>query len=321
MLRQALSTLPRQSDPHLLVWVQGWDDAGVYQIAPNLALVQTVDFFAPIVDEPFEFGEIAAANALSDVYAMGGMPLTALNIVAFPKQWNIQILSQVLLGGESKVREAGASLAGGHSVEDPQLKYGLSITGIVNPSQMTTTAGAKVGDLIILTKPLGVGILISAAKKRKIKEIQFTETKKLMKQLNNVGAQVMVTHGAHACTDITGFGFLGHALHIALASQVKLSFWGEKIPMLEQALFFARQRFVTRGEKRNLNYVKPYLFKNDLSQAETSLLLDPQTSGGLLIAVQKDRADSLLKDLVPHYPQTRMVGEVMAGSPSIEIRR
>jgi selenide,water dikinase len=298
-LSQALAGVPVKSDPRLLIGRETFDDAGVFQVSEDLALVQTVDFFAPIVDDPYFFGQVAAANALSDVYAMGGEPLTAMNVVGFPaNRLPLEVLTDVLRGGQDKVHEAGALVVGGHTIIDEELKFGLSVTGRVDPKKMLSNANAKVGDRLILTKPLGTAILSTAAKRG---DLGATETKGLidsMTKLNASASRGAVAVGARCATDITGFGLLGHASHIAEASQVTLIIQAEKLPVLPGAREAWERGVTTGGSERNERYLEARVDWRTSSPFLRALAMDPQTSGGLLVAVPADRVDQYLS-LVP----------------------
>lgn len=294
-LSTVLKNIPLQTDPRLLVGRESFDDAGVFLIAPDLALVQTVDFFAPIVDDPYTFGQIAAANALSDVYAMGGQPLTALSIVAFPTaDLPLSVLTDILRGGQDKVHEAGAHIVGGHSVVDTELKYGLSITGRAHPNFLLTNKNAVPGDVLILTKPLGTGVLTTAAKKGLIGSDALTPAIESMLKLNGNASRAALAVTSKCATDITGFGLLGHALHIARASNVTVQLDSAAVPLLPGALEAARAGAHTDGGKRNRAFVEEFLSWDGVQEEMKLLLVDPQTSGGLLVAVSADRADKFV---------------------------
>ncbi len=275
------------------------DDAGVYRLNDRQSLVLTVDFFTPIVDDPYTFGQIAAANALSDIYAMGAEPLTALSICCFPiKELPPPVFTEMLKGGMEKIHEAGAALVGGHSVEDKELKLGFAVTGIVDNDKIVTNAGAQAGDRLVLTKPLGVGIITTALKSGKLTKEMIDRVSAVMTTLNKEAARAMVKHGAHAATDITGYGLMGHALEMARASGVALEFWASQVPYISEAKTFAQKGYITGGEKRNLDFVKKSLTKEgEIHDYHINILFDPQTSGGLLIAVASDKAEDLLKEL------------------------
>jgi selenide,water dikinase len=295
---QVLSTLPRQTHPDLLLGPEHFDDAGIYRISDSLALVQTLDFFPPLVDDPFTYGQIAASNSLSDVYAMGGTPLTAMNIVGFPdKDLPIDILERILAGGSERVHLAGAVIVGGHSVRDAEIKYGLSVTGTVHPERFVSNAGARPGDVLVLTKPIGSGVLATAAKKRLIPESDLAEAIAVMIELNAAAAQAMLAAGAHAATDITGFGLIGHAYEIAVASQVSLELEAAAVPLLAQTLDLAAKGCVTRTHQATLAYLGPRFASGNVDGTLVSVLCDAQTSGGLLICVPPDRAEALCQAL------------------------
>jgi selenide,water dikinase len=272
-----------------------FDDAGVFFLSDELALVQTVDFFAPIVDDPYTFGQIAAANALSDVYAMGGQPLTALNVVAFPNdKLPLSVLTDILRGGLDKVHEAGAHIIGGHTVLDDEVKYGLAVTGRAHPKFLLTNAGAKPGDALILTKPLGTGILATAIKRGELAPSAQTEVLASMKTLNGGASRSALAVGSRCATDVTGFGLLGHASHVARASGVTLRFSVAAIPVFAGAAEAWARGIRTGGAERNLEYVKSLVDWGSSTDAQRALLVDPQTSGGLLVAVGPDRAAAYL---------------------------
>ena len=304
-LKEMLAGLPPQSHPDLLVGLDTSDDAGVIRLTPDLALIQTVDFFPPIVDDPYWFGAIAAANAMSDIYAMGGVPLTALNIVAFPiKELPPSILADILRGGADKIREAGAHLAGGHSIDDPEPKYGVSVTGTIHPDHIATNAGARPGDVLILTKPLGTGILTTAAKAGVLDTETLDTVIRAMATLNAAAAQAMTAVGIgpdapiHAATDITGFGLLGHLSHIARASRVTFEIDTAALPLHPHALEMAHAGYTTGGGDGNARYLdNKVTYDAAISPDWRAVLADPQTSGGLCIAVAPDHADALRHEL------------------------
>ncbi len=294
-LSMVLKDIPLQADPRLLVGRESFDDAGVFLVAPDLALVQTVDFFPPIVDDPYTFGQIAAANALSDVYAMGGQPLTALSVVAFPTgDLPLSVLTDILRGGQDKVHEAGAYIVGGHSVVDSELKYGLAVTGRAHPDFLLTNKNARAGDVLILSKPLGTGALTTAAKKGIIDSNALKPAIEEMLKLNGNASRAALAVSSRCATDVTGFGLLGHALHIARASSVTIQFESADIPLLPGALEAVRAGAVPDGAKRNFAFVEEFLRWNGVSEDMKLLLVDPQTSGGLLVAVSPDRADKFI---------------------------
>ncbi len=294
-LAEVLAPIPGASDERILVGRETFDDAGVFLLTDELALVQTVDFFAPIVDDPYTFGQIAAANAMSDVYAMGGQPLTALNIVAFPKdKLPLSVLTDVLRGGLDKVHEAGAHIIGGHTVLDDELKYGLAVTGKAHPKFLLTNAGARAGDKLILTKPLGSGILATAIKRGSLDAGAQTEVLASMAALNGGASRAALSVGSRCATDITGFGLLGHASHVARASSVTLRINAAAVPAFTGAVAAWEGGCKTAGAERNLEYVNALVDWGDATDAERALLVDPQTSGGLLVAVGPDRVAAYL---------------------------
>lgn len=323
-LDHILCGLDLPTDPNLIVGATTGEDAGVYRLNDDTALIQTVDFFTPIVDDPYQFGQVAAANALSDVYAMGGKPLLAMNLVGFPiKEMDRSILQDILRGGLDKIKEAGALLVGGHSIEDSELKYGLSITGVVHPSRVILNSGAQVGDRLLLTKPLGTGILSTALKGGvAAKGIEAMITM-VMATLNREAAQLMQTIGPHACTDITGFGLVGHLHEMALASGVAIRIDSRAVPVLPETLHFASMGIIPEGAHKNKAFYGQYM-KSSLEEMDPMemVLLDPQTSGGLLIAASADGVNSIADRLGKrNYPlDFGIIGEVIAGPPgTIEI--
>ena len=285
-LSRALAALPTQSDPRLLVGRETFDDAGIFRVSDDIALVQTVDFFAPIVDDPYDFGQIAAANALSDIYAMGGQPMTALNIVAFPNQdLPLEVLTRILAGGQDKVHEAGALIVGGHTVIDKELKYGLSVTGRAHPDFLLTNAGARAGDRLILTKPVGNGILATAAKRGHLARDAQQPMLDAMKLLNGAASRAALAVGARCATDITGFGLLGHLSHIARASKATIRVKLDSIPIFEGVREAVRAGFVTDGSKRNAEYLRELVSWKKGTDEDRAILNDPQTSGGLAVCI------------------------------------
>lgn len=291
-----LRDLPAFSDPNLLVGADHFSDAGVYKLRDDLAIVQTTDFFPPLVDDPFTFGQIAAANSLSDCYAMGATPKTCLNIVAFPdKDLPIEVLGEILAGGSNKIVEAGAVILGGHSVRDSEIKYGLAVTGVVHPDQFFSNDRAKPGDRLLLTKPIGSGIMASAAKNEKITEAVFAEAVAVMTQLNAGAAAVARAAGARAVTDITGFGLVGHAFQMADASGVSFEIRASSVPLIGPTRELAEQGIVTRAWKSTVESIGSAFRADDVDETLTKILADAQTSGGLLIAVAADHVDEALR--------------------------
>jgi selenide, water dikinase len=318
-----LGKLARQHDPNVLVGFDHADDAGVYQIAPDQALVQTVDFFTPIVDDPYTFGQIAATNALSDIYAMGGKPLTSLALVCFPEKADLQILERILAGGLSKMVEAGCTVIGGHSIRDEETKFGYSVTGLINPKKILTNGGAKPGDALILTKPLGTGVISTAIKKGKAEEAWIEAAIASMTVLNKKAAEVIGSHNGaadpsvrpvvHAMTDVTGFGLIGHAREMALASDVSLRLHAGKIPLLPGALECVRSGFIPGGLNNNRDFAECVVgYEDSIADEIKALLFDPQTAGGLLISVASGQAEKLVANLKSASAPVTQIGEVMA---------
>jgi selenide, water dikinase len=318
-----LSTLPPVSHPDLLVGLDWHDDAGVFRLGPELAVIQTVDFFTPIVDDPYTFGEIAAANSLSDVYAMGGEPVTAMNIVGFPvNDLELSVLGEILRGGHAMTVQAGALLVGGHSVKSPELFYGLSVLGRVHPDRVVTNAGSRPGDLLVLTKPLGTGILATSLKKGKLDAPGLARLTACMKRLNRNASLRMVECGAHAATDITGFGLLGHLREMTAASGVDAVVALAQVPLLPGAVEAAGDGDAPGGLGANRSFLAPHLDLEVESDPRLELLFDPQTSGGLLVSLAPDGAERLVAALrADGETETAVVGRVAAGSGRIRVQR
>ena len=307
--------LPLISDPNLIMGMERAEDAGVYRLRDDLAIIQTVDFFTPIVDDPYTFGQIATVNALSDVYAKGGRPLTALNIVCFPvKTMDISILREILTGGLNKMREAGVVLVGGHSVEDNELKYGLSITGVIHPDRVIMNQGAKVGDKLILTKPLGTGIISTALKNGKASDKAVAKSVSSMATLNKKASELMLNVDVHACTDITGFGLLGHACEMIEGTDVGMIIHAEAIPYFPEAKEYAEMGVVPGGTGRNRDFrIKMVDIDKNVSKVMVDILFDPQTSGGLLMSVPAADAEPLLKRMRREgIKEANIIGEVVS---------
>jgi selenide, water dikinase len=305
-----LGKLARQHDPNVLVGFDHADDAGVYQIAPDQALVQTVDFFTPIVDDPYAFGQIAATNALSDVYAMGGKPLTALALVCFPEKADLEILQQILAGGLSKMVEAGCTIIGGHSIRDEETKFGYSVTGLIHPQKILANRGAQAGDSLILTKSLGTGVISTAIKKGKAEPKWIDAAVQSMTTLNKPAAEVIAgkNGSVHAMTDVTGFGLVGHAREMAVASDVSLELYASPIPLLEGALECVRAGYIPGGLTNNRDFAECAVHYDDGIPGDLrALLFDPQTAGGLLISIAPGDSAELKRSLVA------------AGVPAVEI--
>ena len=294
----------------VLVGFDKSDDASVYKVSDDLALVQTVDFFPPIADDPYTFGAIAATNALSDVYAMGGEPRLALNIMAVPADLPKEAVHQILHGGYDKAYEAGAIITGGHSILDDEPKYGLAVTGFVHPDKVLTNSGAKEGDVLLLTKPLGIGILTTAAKADLVSEETMAYAVKLMTTLNKGARDAMVKYRVHACTDVTGFALLGHTCEMAQGSDVEIHLNVDDIDLIEDALELARIGVLPEGMYRNRNFAEAYVDAGEVELAKQDMLYDPQTSGGLLIAVHPDDADTLFEELKGAVPSAQKIGVV-----------
>jgi selenide,water dikinase len=310
-----LCGLKLPTDPNLIVGLDRADDAGVYKISDDLALIQTVDFFTPIVDDPYWFGQIAAANALSDVYAMGGVPKTAMNLVAFPaKDMDISILRRIIEGGLEKMREAGVVLVGGHTVEDPELKYGLSVTGFIHPDRILLKRNLKAGDRLILTKPLGTGIISTAIKGGLASEEIIELATRVMATLNKDAAEVMQGYPVHACTDVTGFGFLGHLAEMVVGSGFGVRIHAASVPVFKEVPEYAAMGLVPGGGYKNREFRQSIVdFATDLDRMFQDVLFDPQTSGGLLISVDGNRAQGLVDALkAKGVGNAAVVGEVVA---------
>ena len=309
-----LRLLPKVDDPNILVGTNTADDAAVYRISDDLAIVQTVDYFTPVVDDPFTFGMITAANSLSDIYAMGAKPLFALNIVGFPsKQLPLEVLAEILKGGAAKAAEAGISIIGGHTIEDSEPKYGLVVTAIIEPQKVVTNAAAKSGDVLVLTKPLGIGIITTAIKRGVVSKETVDKVVEVMSTLNKAGAEVMVEVGVNACTDITGFGFLGHLHEMAKGSGVGAKISLSKVPVLPEAWELVAQGVAPGGSHRNLEYLQnDIIWDNSISKEAQLVLADAQTSGGLLMAVPKEKVQRLVTALEQaKVPVVAVVGELV----------
>jgi selenide,water dikinase len=319
-----LGKLARQHDPNVLVGFDHADDAGVYQIAPDQALVQTVDFFTPVVDDPYTFGQIAATNALSDIYAMGGRPLTSLALVCFPEKADLEILERILAGGLSKMIEAGCIVIGGHSIRDDETKFGYSVTGLIHPKRVLTNAGAKPGDALIFTKALGTGVISTAIKKGKAEPAWIDAAVQSMTMLNKRAAEIIGEKEicVHAMTDVTGFGLIGHAREMALASEVSLGLYANRIRLLPGALECVRAGHIPGGLNNNRDFAECLVqYDEEVSAEVRALLFDPQTAGGLLMSVAthgNDVASALNAEGVP----AAQIGEVLPlGKPRILVAR
>jgi selenide,water dikinase len=315
-LDRALCGLVFPTDENVIVGLERADDAGVYRISDELALIQTVDFFTPIVDDPYWFGQIAAANALSDVYAMGGTPKTAMNLVAFPvKDMELSVLRQVIQGGLDKLAEAAVVLIGGHSIEDKELKYGLSVTGIVHPAKVLTKKNLRPGDRLVLTKPLGTGIVNTAIKAAMASAQLTDQTTRLMAALNRDAANVMLNFDIGACTDVTGFGLLGHLAEMVSGSGTSAKIYADRVPVISEALEFAAMGLIPAGAYKNREFRESMITVADtVGRSRQDVLFDPQTSGGLLISVSGRQAEALVAALKnAGIGDASQIGEIMNG--------
>ncbi len=317
-LAQVLRQIPPMHDENLLVGPGTADDTAVYRLTGDLALLATVDFFTPVVDDPYLFGQIAAANALSDIYAMGGRPVFALNIMCFPDCLPPEVMGDILRGGADKVLEAGAVIAGGHTVTDDEPKYGLAVTGLAQPAGVITNAGARPGDVLVLTKPLGTGVLAAALKGDLLDEDTINQVTESMRTLNREAGAAMTRFGLKACTDITGFGLLGHAAEMARASGVSLVFRYGALPLLPRVEEMAAMGIIPAGAYSNREYLEGQVGLTGLDQARELILFDPQTSGGLLTAVPSGQAGEFLAQLHSHgVTEARVVGGVVEQGSSL----
>ncbi len=297
-------------NPNLIVGIETSDDAAVYKLTDELAAIQTLDFFTPVVDDPYTFGQIAAANSLSDVYAMGGKPSVALNIVCFPNCLNIEVLGEILRGGADKVIESGAVVIGGHSVSDDEPKYGLSVMGLVHPDKILKNYGAKPGEILILTKPLGTGIVNTAIKADLASKKAYDTAVKVMSTLNKYAGEIIASHKVSACTDVTGFGIMGHCYEMAEGSDVTLKLYANKLPYIEEAKEYAEMGLIPAGAYNNRNYLEgKYEIKRKPSWID-DLLFDPQTSGGLLVSCSVEEGEKLIKELNNLEIKSSIIGEV-----------
>lgn len=317
ILSEVLGKLPKFYDEKMLVGIETSDDAAVYKITEDIALIQTLDFFTPVVDDPYIFGQIAAANALSDVYAMGGEPKIALNIVAFPNCLDPSILGEILAGGADKVREAGAVLAGGHSIQDDVPKYGLSVTGFAHPKKLYKNYGCKPEDILILTKPVGSGIVNTAIKGECASDEALKQVLASMTSLNKKAKEVSEKYHIHACTDVTGFGVIGHGREMAAASDVTLELDVHKITYFENAIDYAKMGFVPAGAYNNRKHNERFVEARNIEEHFMDLLYDPQTSGGLLMSVSKEEAESIMEDFEKKHLDTKasVIGQVCKREP------
>tara|TARA_B100000686_G_scaffold199438_1_gene206239 strand:- start:3448 stop:4395 length:948 start_codon:yes stop_codon:yes gene_type:complete len=310
-----LRHLPAIEDPNLLVGINTGDDAAVYRLNDEIAIIQTVDFFPPVVDDPYDYGAIAVANALSDVYAMGGHPLLALNIVGFPDNLDKDILAEILKGGSEKASEAGVLIVGGHTIDDPEPKYGLSVTGIVTPGHQVANQGAVAGDKLVLTKPLGSGILTTAHKNELLDKANLQEVVDIMSTLNKDAADAMMEVGAHACTDVTGFGLLGHLKRLLDNSNVGATITLQDVPVIDIAWDLADRMIIPAGSMKNQMWIENDIdWGPEISDSARAILVDAQTSGGLLISVAPDLHEQLLVELDKRNVKGSTIGTVTEGS-------
>jgi len=309
-LAQVLSKLPKQSSENVIVGFDTSDDAGVFRLSDEVALVQTVDFFTPVADDPFIYGRVAAVNALNDVYAMGGRPISALSIVCYPQKGDWDVLGEILAGGQAAMNEEGVVVLGGHSVDDQEMKFGYAVTGLVHPDQVITNAGAKAGDVLVLTKPIGTGAINTAVKKGVASAETEAAAIKAMTSSASAASKVMVDLSANACTDVTGFGLLGHAYEMAKASGVTLNIDSKRVPLLPDVLDLISQGMLTRGDRNNRIYVgETVKIDAGVSGEMQSALFDPQTAGGLLISLSEDSAGEILR---------RVEGATVIGTVGLE---
>ena len=308
-----LGKLPKFHDDNLLVGIETSDDAAIYKVTEDIALIQTVDFFTPIVDDPYTFGQIAAANSLSDVYAMGGEPKIALNIVGFPNCLDPAVLGEILAGGADKVKEAGAVLVGGHSVQDDEPKYGLCVSGFVHPKKIFKNYGCRPGDILILTQQIGTGIVNTAIKAEMASEAAVKEAVTVMASLNKKAKEVVEKYDVSACTDITGFGLLGHCVEMASASEVTFELHVEDIAYLEEAISYAQMGLIPAGAYKNRGYSIDQVDCGTVAEHYVDLLYDPQTSGGLLVSVSPEQAEEMIKDFAEKGMDTKIsiIGKVL----------
>ncbi|WP_333651209.1 selenide, water dikinase SelD [Lacrimispora sp.] len=308
-----LETLPKFQDPALMVGIETSDDGAIYRVNDEVALIQTLDFFTPVVDDPYVFGQVAAANALSDIYAMGGEPKVALNIVAWPNCVNPEILGRILQGGASKVLEAGAVLAGGHSIQDDEPKYGLSVTGFVHPDKVFKNSGAKAGDVLILTKPLGTGIINTAVKADMASEEAREEVVRVMTSLNKKAKQIIEHYDVHGCTDVTGFGLAGHGAEMAEGSNVTLEIFAKDLPVQKEAFSLAQMGLIPEGAYKNRYYTENKVDFGEVEEYFRDIFCDPQTSGGLLVSVSPEDAKRIAEDFKAASMETEwaVIGRVV----------
>lgn len=306
-LAQVLSKLPKQNNENVIVGYENSDDAGVFRLTDEIALVQTLDFFTPIADDPELYGRIAAVNSLNDVYAMGGKPITALSIVCYPQKGDWDVLGKIMLGGQKAMNEEDVVVLGGHSVDDQEMKFGYSVTGTVDSNRVTTNSGAKPGDFLVLTKPIGTGIISTGIKYEKASEFATDTAIKTMTISARKASKVMQEVGANSCTDVTGFGLLGHAFEMAKASGITLEIESADVPLLPEVKELVEQKMLTRGDRNNREYVGEMVeFDETVSKVMESILFDPQTAGGLLISLEEEKA----RELISEIDDAKIIGKV-----------
>lgn len=298
-------------DKNLIVGIETSDDAAVYKLTEDIAIIQTLDFFTPVVDDPYTYGAIAAANSLSDVYAMGGKPTVALNIVCFPNCLNIEVLGEILKGGADKVIEAGAVVIGGHTVEDDEPKYGLSVMGMVHPQKVLKNYGSVVGDVLILTKPIGTGIITTAIKAEMASKDVYNEAVKVMSTLNKYSGEIIAEHSVTACTDITGFGIMGHGFEMASASEVTFKLYKDKLPLINGVKEYAQMGLIPAGCYNNKKYLQGKYELRNIEPWLEDVLFDPQTSGGLLISISSSEGKAMMEKLSKLEIPSQIIGEVV----------
>jgi selenide,water dikinase len=317
-LAQVLSKLPKQSSENVIVGFENADDAGVFRLSDDLALVQTVDFFTPVADDPYTYGRIAAVNSLNDVFAMGGTPISALSIVCYPQKGDMEVLGKILEGGQDAMNQEGVVVIGGHSIDDAEMKFGYAVTGTINPLKVVTNAGAKAGDVLILTKPIGTGAINTALKRGVARAETVAAAVETMTTSASTASKVMQRIGVNACTDITGFGLLGHAYEMAKASRVTFEIDSSLVPLLPDVIELIQQGMLTRGDKNNRVYTGGTVhFEHHVSGEMQSALFDPQTAGGLLISLPAEKA----AEFVSEQPNSSIIGSVSSkGEHLIKIK-
>lgn len=322
VLHNVLNSLPKFENPNLLVGFDTNDDACVYKINDNTVAIQTVDFFPPMVDDPYTFGQIAAANALSDIYAMGGNPAIAMNLLCFPSCLDISIMHDILAGGYDKVKEAGAVIAGGHTIADPTPKYGLCVSGFAHPSEILSNSNAKTGDMLVITKPLGIGIMNTAAKAELLNESKIKEVTSIMSTLNKYAKECTSRLDVHSCTDVTGFSLIGHSYEMASGSNKTIEIFSDSVPIIDGALDYAKMGIIPEGMYNNLDYLKDkFTLASNVTQELQDVLIDPETSGGLLLSIPEKNVKEFISRIEEFTPYARVIGQVVdKGDKSIVIK-